>query len=213
MTVHDEVRHTMVDFMQMKSFSDDPLVLTEGAGIHVIDVEGRRYIDGLSGTFCASLGHGNTELAEAGATQLRRLAMAAPTMATNDRALELVDVLLGLLPDRYAVVKLLSGGSEATESAMKIARQFHKQTGNAGEVQDPVPLPLLPRRHRPCGRGQRLARLADAVRAAGRRLHPPPHAGPVPPALRRRARGRRGDLPASRRGDDRARGSRGPSRP
>ena len=133
MTVHDEVRHTMVDFMQMKSFSDDPLVLTEGAGIHVIDVEGRRYIDGLSGTFCASLGHGNTELAEAGATQLGRLAMAAPTMATNDRALELVDVLLGLLPDRYAVVKLLSGGSEATESAMKIARQFHKQTGNAAK--------------------------------------------------------------------------------
>ena len=131
MTVHDEVRHTMVDFMQMKSFTDDPLVLTEGAGIRVVDVEGRRYIDGLSGTFCASLGHGNEELAEAGAAQLRRLAMAAPTMATNDRALELVELLLGLLPDRYSVVKTLSGGSEATESAMKIARQFHKQTGNA----------------------------------------------------------------------------------
>jgi adenosylmethionine-8-amino-7-oxononanoate aminotransferase len=58
--------------------------------------------------------------------------MACPTLATNDRALELVEVLLGLLPDRYSVVKLLSGGSEATESAMKIARQYHKQTGNAG---------------------------------------------------------------------------------
>jgi adenosylmethionine-8-amino-7-oxononanoate aminotransferase len=131
--VHDEVRHTMVDFMQMKSFTEDPLVLTDGAGIRVIDVEGRRYIDGLSGTFCASLGHGNQELAEAGAAQLRRLAMAAPTMATNDRALEIVDLLLGLLPERYSVIKLLSGGSEATESAMKIARQFHKQTGNAAK--------------------------------------------------------------------------------
>lgn len=127
-----DVRSTMVDFMQMKSFAQDPLVLTEGAGIRVIDVEGRRYIDGLSGTFCASLGHGNAELAEAGATQLRRLAMAAPTLATNDRALELVDLLLGLLPERYSVIKLLSGGSEATESAMKIARQYHKQTGSAG---------------------------------------------------------------------------------
>jgi adenosylmethionine-8-amino-7-oxononanoate aminotransferase len=58
--------------------------------------------------------------------------MAAPTMATNDRALELVDTVLGLLPDRYGVVKLFSGGSEATENAMKIARQYHKQTGNAG---------------------------------------------------------------------------------
>jgi len=131
--VHDEVRHTMVDFMQMKSFTDDPLVLTEGAGIRVTDVDGRSFIDGLSGTFCASLGHGNAALAEAGAAQLRRLAMAAPTMATNDRALEVVERLLGLLPDRYSVVKLLSGGSEATESAMKIARQYHKQTGNAGK--------------------------------------------------------------------------------
>ncbi len=131
-TVHDDVRTTMVDFMQMKSFAEDPLVLSAGEGIRVIDVAGRRYIDGLSGTFCASLGHGNAALADAGAAQLRRLAMAAPTMATNDRALELVDRLLGLLPQRYSVVKLLSGGSEATESAMKIARQYHKQTGNAG---------------------------------------------------------------------------------
>jgi adenosylmethionine-8-amino-7-oxononanoate aminotransferase len=131
--VHDDVRTTMVDFMQMKSFAADPLVLTLGEGIRVVDVEGRRYIDGLSGTFCASLGHGNDALADAGAAQLRRLAMAAPTMATNDRALELIDRLLGLLPDRYSVVKLLSGGSEATESAMKIARQYHKQTGNAGK--------------------------------------------------------------------------------
>jgi adenosylmethionine-8-amino-7-oxononanoate aminotransferase len=131
--VHDDVRTTMVDFMQMKSFAEDPLVLTAGEGIRVIDVEGHRYIDGLSGTFCASLGHGNAVLADAGAAQLRRLAMAAPTMATNDRALELIDRLLGLLPERYSVVKLLSGGSEATESAMKIARQYHKQTGNAGK--------------------------------------------------------------------------------
>jgi adenosylmethionine-8-amino-7-oxononanoate aminotransferase len=129
----DRVARTMVDFLQMKAFAEDPLVLTEGRGIRVRDVGGRWYIDGLSGTFCAGLGHGNARLAEAGGAQLGRLAMACPTLATNDRALELVDVLLGLLPDRYSVVKLLSGGSEATESAMKIARQYHKQTGNAGK--------------------------------------------------------------------------------
>jgi len=129
----DRVACTMVDFMQMKAFAESPLVLTEGRGIRVRDVGGRWYVDGLSGTFCAGLGHGNAGLAEAGAAQLGRLAMACPTLATNDRALELVDVLLGLLPDRYSVIKLLSGGSEATESAMKIARQFHKQTGQAGK--------------------------------------------------------------------------------
>ena len=129
--VNDDGRHTMIDFMQMKTFADDPLVLAEGSGIRVTDVNGRAYIDGLSGTFCASLGHGNEELADAGARQLHTLAMAAPTLSTNVRALEMVDRLRGLLPDQYTVIKLLSGGSEATESAMKIARQFHKQTGNA----------------------------------------------------------------------------------
>jgi adenosylmethionine-8-amino-7-oxononanoate aminotransferase len=129
--VHDDGRHTMIDFMQMKAFADDPLVLAEGSGIRVTDVDGGTYIDGLSGTFCASLGHGNDELADAGSRQLHRLAMAAPTLSTNVRALEVVDRLRGLLPDQYTVIKLLSGGSEATESAMKIARQFHKQTGNA----------------------------------------------------------------------------------
>ncbi len=130
--MQERVARTMVDFAQMKAFAEDPLVLTSGAGIRVTDVEGRTYIDGLSGTFCASLGHGDARLADAGAAQLHRLAMAAPTMATNDRALELVETLLGMLPDRYAVVKLFSGGSEATENAMKIARQYHKQTGQAG---------------------------------------------------------------------------------
>jgi adenosylmethionine-8-amino-7-oxononanoate aminotransferase len=129
--MQDQVTRTMVDFAQMKAFAEDPLVLTSGVGIRVTDVEGRTFIDGLSGTFCAALGHGNARLADAGGAQLHRLAMAAPTMATNDRALELIDVLFGLLPDRYSVIKLFSGGSEATENAMKIARQYHKQTGNA----------------------------------------------------------------------------------
>jgi adenosylmethionine-8-amino-7-oxononanoate aminotransferase len=130
--MRDQVTRTMVDFAQMKAFAENPLVLTSGDGVRVTDVDGRTFIDGLSGTFCAALGHGNARVADAGAAQLRRLAMAAPTMATNDRALELIDVLLGLLPDgRYSVIKLFSGGSEATENAMKIARQYHKQTGHA----------------------------------------------------------------------------------
>ena len=85
------VRHIMVDFTQMKSFAEDPLILTEGDGIWVTDVDGHRYIDGLSGTFCLSLGHNNRALVEAGREQLGRLAMATPTMGTSDRALELAE--------------------------------------------------------------------------------------------------------------------------
>ena len=56
----------MVDFMQMKAFAEDPLIWTEGDGIWLTDIDGKRYIDGLSGTFCLSLGHNNQALVEAG---------------------------------------------------------------------------------------------------------------------------------------------------
>jgi adenosylmethionine-8-amino-7-oxononanoate aminotransferase len=129
--VKELARHIMVDFLPMKTFAENPLILTEGRGIHVIDVDGRRYVDGLSGTFCVNLGHGNKALAEAAARQLERLVLACPTLGTNDRALELTRVLLDILPRQYTTVKLLSGGSEVTEAAIKMARQYHKQTGAA----------------------------------------------------------------------------------
>jgi len=124
-------RHIMVDFMPMKTFAEDPLILTEGRGIYVTDVDGKRYIDGLSGTFCMNLGHGNRAVVEAATRQMERLALACPTLGTSDRALELTAKLLEITPPQYTTVKLLSGGSEATESAIKMARQYHKQTGAA----------------------------------------------------------------------------------
>ena len=120
----------MIDFTQMQAFSEDPLILTEGDGIRVRDVDGRWYIDGLSGTFCMSLGHGNARVVEAASKQLSRLALAAPTMATSDRSLELARELLALLPPRYTTLKWGSGGSEAIEAAIKMARQFHRQAGD-----------------------------------------------------------------------------------
>jgi 4-aminobutyrate--pyruvate transaminase len=92
--MQEDVARVMVDFTQMKAFSEDPLILSEGDGIRVRDVDGRSYIDGLSGTFCLSLGHGNARVVEAASAQLSRLALAAPTMATSDRSLELARELL-----------------------------------------------------------------------------------------------------------------------
>jgi adenosylmethionine-8-amino-7-oxononanoate aminotransferase len=115
----------------MKTFAEDPLVLESGEGIRLTDDRGRTYIDGLSGVFTSNLGHGNPEIADALATQARRLAFATPTMGTNTRAAELVEKLLALVPSAFTTVKLLSGGSEANEAAIKLARQFHKQTGHA----------------------------------------------------------------------------------
>jgi adenosylmethionine-8-amino-7-oxononanoate aminotransferase len=123
-------RHVMVDFNQMKTFSSDPLIMVEGDGITLTDNRGRRYIDGLSGVFAVSLGHGNDEIIDAIAAQHRRLSFSSPIMSTTDRALELAAELIRVSGGRYDVVKQLNSGSEATEAALKMARQFHRQSGS-----------------------------------------------------------------------------------
>ena len=123
-------RHVMVDFNQMKTFSADPLIMVEGDGITLTDVEGRRYIDGLSGVFAVSLGHGNDEIIDAITAQHRRLSFSSPIMTTTDRALELAAELIRLTGGRFDVVKQLNSGSEATEAALKMARQYHRQSGS-----------------------------------------------------------------------------------
>jgi adenosylmethionine-8-amino-7-oxononanoate aminotransferase len=64
---------------------------------------------------------------------MHQLAFGAPTMATTTRALELVERLRAIVPSEYTTMKFLSGGSEAIESALKLARQYHKQTGHPGK--------------------------------------------------------------------------------
>jgi adenosylmethionine-8-amino-7-oxononanoate aminotransferase len=123
-------RHVMVDFNQMQTFTADPLIMVEGSGITLTDHEGRRYIDGLSGVFAVSLGHGNDEIIAAITAQHRRLSFSSPIMSTTDRALELAAELIRLTGGRYDVVKQLSSGSEATEAALKMARQYHRQSGS-----------------------------------------------------------------------------------
>jgi taurine-pyruvate aminotransferase len=124
-------RRVMVDFNQMKTFTSAPLIMVEGDGIRLTDDSGNRYIDGLSGVFAVSLGHGNEEIIAAIAAQHRRLSFSSPIMTTTDRALELAAELVRLTGERFDVVKQLSSGSEATEAALKMARQYHRQTGSA----------------------------------------------------------------------------------
>lgn len=130
MDYHETVPHLFLDFMQMRDFAKDPLVFVGGEGIRLTDTAGRRYIDGLSGVFVTSLGHGNVPVIEAMAAQARQLAFAPPLHSTTLPALELTELLLKIAPEGVGAVKLMSGGSEATEAAMKLARQYHQQTGH-----------------------------------------------------------------------------------
>ena len=130
MTRHANVLPSLfLDFMQMQEFAKEPMVFVEGNGSHLRTADGRQFIDGLSGVFTTSLGHGNRAVIDAITEQLQHLAFAPPLHGTNPGALDLTAALLRVAPPEVSAVKLMSGGSEATEAAMKLARQYHRQTG------------------------------------------------------------------------------------
>ena len=122
----------MLDFIQMQAFREDPLVIDDANGVRVRDIDGKRYIDGMSGIFVVNLGHGRTEIIDAMSDQLRKVAF-VPQLGTSVPELELADLLVQMTPPRYTRVKFFSGGSETTEAAIKMSRQYHKQTGNPGK--------------------------------------------------------------------------------
>lgn len=132
----DLLQHLVLDFRQMRDFAEAPWVFTRGQGVRVQDDSGQWYLDGLSGVFVNSLGYGNQRVLAAAIDQLSELHFAPPLHGTTRAAVELATRLRRLAPaamrGQHGVgIKLLSGGSEATEAAMKIARQFHKNTGRA----------------------------------------------------------------------------------
>ena len=98
-------------------------------GIWITDAEGRRYIDGSGGAAVTSLGHGNPEGLDAMRAQMDKVAYAHTSFFTTDVAESLADRLIGLAPDGLDYVYLVSGGSEAVEAALKMARQYFVEIG------------------------------------------------------------------------------------
>ncbi len=127
------VRHTILDLRQMKSFCDKPVIISEAEGIYLTDIDGKRYLDGISGIYVVNIGHGNQHVIQAIRKQQERVFFVAPLHATSDTAVRYAIRLAEIMPDDLNTLKLLSGGSEVTESAMKFARQYHRQNGDYGK--------------------------------------------------------------------------------
>jgi taurine-pyruvate aminotransferase len=118
---------------QMKEFCRRPLVMARAEGLRYWDVSGKEYLDALSGIYVASVGHGNPRVLEAVRAQYERLHFSPPMHGTNDLAVQLANLLASVLPGDLNTVKFQCGGSEVTEAAIKMARQYHKLTGNPGK--------------------------------------------------------------------------------
>lgn len=100
-----------------------------GEGIWLIDSEGRRYLDGSGGAAVSCLGHGDVEVTEAIKAQLDKLAFAHTGFLTSEPAEALADLLIAHAPGELDRVYFVSGGSEATEAAIKLARQYWVEKG------------------------------------------------------------------------------------
>jgi adenosylmethionine-8-amino-7-oxononanoate aminotransferase len=105
-------------------------IMVRGEGTHVYDANGVRYFDGLSGLFTNALGHGRSDIAAAAAAQISELAFFPLWTYAHPAAIELAEKIASLTPGDLNRVFFTTGGSEANESAWKLARQYHKMRGD-----------------------------------------------------------------------------------
>jgi adenosylmethionine-8-amino-7-oxononanoate aminotransferase len=123
-------RHLWMHFTRMSSYTDNDVpIIVRGEGAYVYDSRGRRYLDGLAGLFVSMVGHGRDEIAEAAARQSKELAYFPLWSYAHPRAIELAERLANLAPGDLNRVFFTTGGSEAVESAWKLARQYFRAIG------------------------------------------------------------------------------------
>jgi adenosylmethionine-8-amino-7-oxononanoate aminotransferase len=115
-----------------RNFRKDYLVAVRGEGCWIVDQSGRRFLDASGQAAVISIGHGIPEIGEAVAEQSAQIAFAHTTQFHSDPAEKLAHRLLALAPPNFRSggrVYFTSGGSEATETAIKLVRQFHLESG------------------------------------------------------------------------------------
>src|SRR5438270_12582956 len=128
-------RHPWMHFTRMGSYADHEVpVLVRGEGCYVWDEHGKRYLDGLSALFCVNAGHGRGELGEAAAAQAKELGFYTNWSYAHPPGIELATRIAELAPYDLNRVFFTSGGSEAVESAWKLARNYHRMRGEGQRI-------------------------------------------------------------------------------
>ncbi|MDE0927827.1 MAG: aspartate aminotransferase family protein [Acidimicrobiales bacterium] len=126
--------HLWGHFTVLNNSVDSMRVIERGEGCYLWDTEGNRFFDGLSGLFLSQLGHGRTELARAAGDQAATLGYFPIWTYGHPTAIELAAKLADLAPGDLNRVFFTTGGSEAVESAWKLARQYFKIKGQPDRI-------------------------------------------------------------------------------
>jgi adenosylmethionine-8-amino-7-oxononanoate aminotransferase len=123
-------RHLWMQFTRLSAYDEHEVpIIVRGEGCYVYDEHGNRYIDGLSALFCVNIGHGRGDIAQAGADQAKELGFFTNWSYAHPPAIELAARIASYAPGDLNRVFFTSGGSEAVESALKLARQYWKYAG------------------------------------------------------------------------------------
>ncbi|HWF74358.1 MAG TPA: aspartate aminotransferase family protein [Solirubrobacteraceae bacterium] len=128
-------RHLWMHFTRLSAYADHDIpVIVRGDGCYVYDEHGNRYLDGLSALFCVNIGHGRADIVQAGADQAKELGFFTNWSYAHPPAIKLAARIADLAPGDLNRVFFTSGGSEAVESAIKLARQYWKLSGRPNKT-------------------------------------------------------------------------------
>ncbi|MBI4336759.1 MAG: aspartate aminotransferase family protein [Chloroflexi bacterium] len=109
----------------------EPRIIVEGHGVMVTDINGKEYIDCLAGLWLKNIGHGRREVADAAYQQMLKLTY-TPMGTTTVPTIQLSEKLAQITPGSLSRTFFVSGGSEAVETAVKLARAYHRRNGEGG---------------------------------------------------------------------------------
>lgn len=124
-------KHLMPHYTKGAAWNRDNMpVMVSGSGCYTEDEDGERYLDGLAGLFCSNIGHGRSDLAAAAAKQAEKLAFFPNWGMATPPTIEAAAMIADFAPgDDLSEVFFVSSGSEAVESAVKFARNYHVARG------------------------------------------------------------------------------------
>ncbi|MFA5084527.1 MAG: aminotransferase class III-fold pyridoxal phosphate-dependent enzyme, partial [Candidatus Paceibacterota bacterium] len=108
-------------------------VITRGKGIYLYDESGKKYIDAVGGALVANIGHGVKEISDAVAKLTKKFGFIHASQFTTKHMEDYAKQLCGIAPQGLNKVYFTLGGSDAVETAIKMARQYHYDSGNKGK--------------------------------------------------------------------------------
>jgi beta-alanine--pyruvate transaminase len=121
--------HQWMPFTANRQFLEQPRLIARAEGVYYYNTQGEKLLDGSSGLYCIPLGHGRREIREAVTRQMEELDYAPPFQYGVPAAFRLAEEMAQMLPTGLNRIMFAGGGSEAVETALKVALQYHRVRG------------------------------------------------------------------------------------